>query len=202
MLIMVIMSCSIQNRPGDDARQGFTLAEVLVAIAVAVLFGTAAFATNERLLLTLKAQRESTAATMMLQEQMEAFRSLTYGQVASNTVSATPSPSPASAADIVYNGTVSESQLGGITGTLSETITVSAYMDSSGNAPPTTSAQNQWIRNAAHPTGSLQSPSSSTLANYDLLKVDIQLSWTSANGRTRNREISSIFGKGNKGVGQ
>ena len=194
------MSCSTQNRPKGDARRGFTLAEVLVAIAVAVLFGTAAFATNERLLLTLRAQRESTAATMMLQERMEAFRSLTYGQVATNTVSATPSPSPASAADVVYNPTVSESVLGGITGTLQETITVSGYMDSSGNNPPTTAAQNQWIRSSANPTGSLQSPSSTTLAtNYDLLKVDIQISWTGANGRTRNREMESVFGKGNIG---
>lgn len=182
---------------------GFTLVEVAIAIAVVVIFGVAAFATNERLLLMLKSQRESTAATMMLQEQMEAFRSLTYGQIAGTTVSANPSPSPSSAADIVYNGSASEAQLGGINGSLQETITVSGYMDTSGNVPPTTSAQNQWVRNSSYPTGSLQGNSSSSMAtNYDLLRVDIQLSWTGANGRSRNRASSSIFGKGNKGVGQ
>ena len=41
----------------------------MVAIAVCVIFGGAAFATNQRLLLALKAQRETTAATMMLQER-------------------------------------------------------------------------------------------------------------------------------------
>ena len=178
---------------------GFTLVEVGVAIAVAVIFGVAAFATNERLLLMLKSQRETTAATMMLQEHMEAFRSLSYGQVSSNTLSAQPSPSPASAADIVYNGTTSESQLGGITGSLQETISVSGYMDISGNVPPTTAAQNQWIRNSTYPQGNVTASSSTLAISYDLLKVDIQLSWTSANGRTRNREITSIFGRGNIG---
>ena len=48
---------------------GFTLAETLVAIAVAAVFGAAAFATNARLLVMLKNQRENTAATMMLQER-------------------------------------------------------------------------------------------------------------------------------------
>ena len=171
-----------------------------MAIAVVAIFGTAAFATNARLMLMLKSQRETTAATMMLQERMEAFRSLSYSGVGSNTASVSPNP-PATAADIVANTTTSETQLGGISGSLSETITVSGYMDTSGNCPPTTAAQNRWIRNSSSPTGSLQSPSSSVLAtNYDLLKVDIQLSWASTNGRTRQQEISSVFGKGNLGI--
>ena len=184
--------------------QGFTLVEVGMAIAVAVIFGVAAFATNERLLLMLKSQRETTAASMMLQEQMEAFRSLTYGQIGSTTVSAQPSPSPASAADIVYNGTGSEAQVGGgVSGTLQETVTVSGYTDSSGNSPPTTAAQNSWTRNASYPTGTPAAGNSTiSITSYDLLKVDIQLSWTSANGRTRSREVASIFGRGNKGIGQ
>jgi type II secretory pathway pseudopilin PulG len=184
---------------GPNNKSAFTLAEVLVAIAVVVLFGLAAFATNERLLLMLKSQRETTAATMMLQEQMEAFRSLTFTQVGNNTLSAQPSPSPASAADIVNNATVSEAQLGGFTGSLQETIRVSGYMDSSGNAPPTTAAKNQWVKNSTYQTGNLQTSSSVLATNYDLLKVNIQLSWTGANGRTRSREIASIFGRGNIG---
>jgi prepilin-type N-terminal cleavage/methylation domain-containing protein len=184
---------------GISKAGGFTLAEVSVALAVAVIFAAAAFATNQRLLLMLKNQRETTAATMMLQEQMEAFRSLTYAQVASNTLSATPSPSPASGADIVNNGTVSEATLGGTNGSLSETITVSGYMDGNGNIPPTTAAQNQWVRNSTYPTGSLSQSSAVLATNYDLLQVDLRLSWTSADGRTRNRELTSIFGRGNIG---
>lgn len=182
----------------------FTLTEVLIALVVVVFFGVAVFATNARLLIALKGQRETTAASMMLQERMEAFRSISYTGLGSTTVSATASPSPSPptyAADIVANSTVSETQLGGgVNGSLTETITISGYMDASGNCPPTTAAQNQWIRNSSHTSGSLQSPSSSVLAtNYDLLQVDIQLSWTGSNGRPRKREMTAIFGKGNKG---
>ena len=182
---------------------GFTLAEVLIAIVVAVIFGVAAFATNERLMISLKTQRETTAASMMLQERMEALRSLSYTGLASTSASASASPSPSPptyTADIVANTTISEAQLGGgINGTLTETVTVSGYMDTAGNCPPTTSGQNQWVRNAANPTGNLASPTANMATNYDQLQVDIQLSWTSANGRNRKREMTAIFGKGNKG---
>lgn len=187
-----------------SSARGFTLAEVLIAIVVTVIFGVSVFATNARLMVFLKTQRETTAASMMLQERMEALRSLSYTGLSStsSSPSASPSPSPPTyTADVVANTTISEAQLGGgITGSLVETITVSGYQDTSGNIPPTTAAQNQWIRNSGSTTGSLQSGSSSTMAsNYDLLQVDIQLSWTSASGRTRKREMTAIFGKGNKG---
>ena len=190
------------DQPSSNA--GFTLAEVLIAIVVTVIFGVSVFATNARLMVFLRTQRETTAASMMLQERMEALRSLSYTGLSStsSSPSASPSPSPPTyTADILANKTISEAQLGGgIAGSLIETITVSGYQDTSGNIPPTTAAQNQWIRNSGSTTGSLQSGSSSTLAtNYDLLQVDVQLSWTSANGRTRKREMTAIFGKGNKG---
>ena len=186
------------SRHKRQSERGFTLAEVLMALAITALFGAAVFATNSRLLLMLKGQREETAASMMLQEHVEAFRSLTYSQIATNTVSATPSPSPASAADIVYNGTQSESQLGGINGSLSETVTVSGYMDASGTTPASPN-KNVWVRNSAHPTGSLTTSNSTLATDYDLIQVDIQLSWNSADGRLRKREITELFGRGNIG---
>ena len=179
-------------------RRGFTLAEVLVAIAVAVLFGLAAFATNERLLLALKTQKETTAATMMLQERMEAFRSLTYSNAASSQASASPSP-PQTAADIVADATTSEAPLGN----LSETITVSGYLTTSGGSgyPSDGSTSNQWVRNSTYPTGNLVTSNANLATSYDLLQVDIKVSWTSAGGRTRNRELAAIVGKGNIGIG-
>lgn len=178
---------------------GFTLAEVLIAVCVAVVFGVAAFETNERLLIMLKSQRETTAASMMLQERMEAFRSLSYSGLGSYTTSGTTTP-PATAADVVANSTISEGQLGGgITGSLTETVTISGYMDTLGNCPPTTSGSTQWVRSAGHSTGNLVSSTANMATSYDLLQIDIQLSWTSATGRTRQREMTAIFGKGNKG---
>jgi len=175
-------------------QKGFTLAEVAVAAAVVVLFGLASFATNERLLVALKTQRETTAATMMLQERMEAVRSLMYSGVATNTTSGSTNP-PSSAADIVATTTTSEAPLGSMT----ETITVSGYQLAPGGTSTTHS--NVWQRNAAHPTGNMTDTVGAfdLAGNYDLIKVDIQVSWTSTGGRTRNRELSTICGKGNRG---
>ncbi len=189
------LSCHLRQRTA-----AFTLAEVLIALAVCVIFAVAAFATNERLLLALRSQKETTAASMMLQERMEAFRGIYYSNVASTTASGTTSPATMTTGDIVQTVTTSEAQLGS---SLTETVTISGYWTSTGGAgyPSDGSAVNVWTRSGGSTTATLGSPSNSTLAtSYDLIQVDIKLSWTSANGRTRTRELSSVFGKGNIGV--
>jgi Tfp pilus assembly protein PilE len=180
--------------------EGFTLAEALIALAVCVLFGVAVFATNQRLLLALKAQRETTAASMMLQERMEAFRGIYFANLAATTASGTTSPITMTAGDIVGTVTTSETQLGS---SLTETVKVSGYWTSTGGQgyPSDGSIANTWTRSGGSTTATLGVPSNSTLAsNYDLIQVDITLTWTSANGRQRTRELSSVFGKGNIGV--
>jgi len=167
-------------------RSAFTLAEVCVALAVCALFGAAAFATNERLLIALRAQKETTAATMMLQERMEQFRTTAYSNIADYNYVQT---------NMVQKPTVSEPPLGG----LSETITVSGYVSGTGAV----GIPNQWVRNSQYPSGnqiSLYNASTTALAaNYNLVQVDVLLSWTSANGRTRTRDLTSVFGRGNVG---
>jgi Tfp pilus assembly protein PilE len=180
--------------------EGFTLVEAMIALAVCVLFGVAVFATNQRLLLALKAQRETTAASMMLQERMEAFRGIYFANLAATTASGTTSPITMTAGDIVGTVTTSETQLGS---SLTETVKVSGYWTSTGSQgyPSDGSIANTWTRSGGSTTATLGVPSNSTLAsNYDLIQVDITLTWTSANGRQRTRELSSVFGKGNIGV--
>src|SRR5260370_25938617 len=58
-----------------------TLAEVAVAIAICATFCGAVFATNSRLLIALKTQKETTAATMVLQQRMETFRSTSFSNI-------------------------------------------------------------------------------------------------------------------------
>jgi hypothetical protein len=186
----------------DDSGNGaFTLAEVLVAIGVATLFGLAAFATNERLLMALKAQKEGTAASMMLQERMESFRALAYSDASSSQPGSSPCASPCAspvltAANIVQTPTVSEAGLGTVNN-LTEKVTVSGYL----LAPSGTSSThtNQWVRNSSNPTGNQLDTNTSLATNYDLIKVDISLKWTSTDGRNRTRDLSAIFGKGNIG---
>ncbi len=62
--------------------KGFSFAEVCIAIVVCVIFGAATFQTNQRLLVALKSQKETTAASMMLQERMEKFRGFSYSNIA------------------------------------------------------------------------------------------------------------------------
>jgi len=169
--------------------QAFTLAEVLVAVALTVIFGVAAFATNERLLIALKNQKETTAASMMLQERMEKFRGFSYSNIADKTYVNT---------NVVQVKTTSEAALGN----LNETITVSGYMNTGGgigNYPGDGTHANQWVRNSSYPSGNQTDTNTSLATDNDLLKVDILLTWTSANGRTRTRDLASLFGKGNIG---
>jgi Tfp pilus assembly protein PilE len=168
--------------------QGFTFTEVCVAIVIAVLFGAAAFATNNRLLIALKDQKEETAATMMLQERMEKFRSFSYSNVADKNYVLTNILNHSQA-------TTSEAALGNLT----EYVTISGYTATSGYTPVPASDYNQWQRNSNHQDGQELNNDTSLATNYDLLKVDIVVTWTGSNGRTHTRELASIFGKGNIG---
>jgi len=200
---------------------GFTLAEVLIAVAICVIFALAAYATNERLLLSLKSQRETAAASMMLQERMEGFRASSYSEIASlqptynnyvqnNILTFNPSPSPtptpafppAHGTSAGQFATFSEGPLNNV----KETVTVSGYLLAASPSPSPSPSPSQdfmqWIRDTSTGDGHphQQGGADNNLATqYDLLKVDISLTWTSANGRTRTRDLSAIFGKGNIG---
>jgi Tfp pilus assembly protein PilE len=169
---------------------GFTLAEVLIAIGVCVVFGVASFATNERLLVALKSQKETAAATMMLQERMETFRSLAFSNVADK--------------DYVHNNVVQVSTTSeGPLGNLNETITVSGYVATASPSPSPSATPsdnyNQWLRNSQHTNGQELNHDDNLANQFDLVKVDISINWKGANGRTRYRELAAVFGKGNIG---
>ena len=145
---------------------------------MAVLFGLAVFATNSRLLIALKSQKESAAATMVLQQRMESLRACSFTQVATkdylkNNIFSTP--------------TGSEGPLG----SLNEQVAVGVY----GNTAVTPVVL---LRNLQYPTPTELS-TNDNLANYNLLEVDLLLQWVGANGETHTRQLSAIFGKGNIG---
>ncbi len=192
-------------------KDGFTLAEVLIAIVVCVIFAVAAYATNERLMLSLRAQRETTGASMMLQERMEKFRARAYSEITDkdfvkNNIltfnpAASPSPTPAfppahGKSQAKYS-TWSEATLNDV----NETTTVTGYLAASGYTP-TANDYNQWTRDTSSSGDGNpheQNHDDSLATQYDLVKVDISITWTSANGRSRTRDLSTVFGKGNIG---
>jgi prepilin-type N-terminal cleavage/methylation domain-containing protein len=175
------------NHPRFEPDCGFTLAEVLIAITVSVLFGLAAFATNERLLVGLRTQRESAAATMMLQERMETLRALTFYNLTDSNYILT-----SLLADSSKTPTNSEAPLGNLT----ETITISAY-------PSDGSTNNQWVRNSTYASGHANSTNTTLSTSHGgtqtVVKADILVTWTSANGRTRTRNLAALCGIGNLG---
>jgi len=157
---------------------GFTLPEVLITVVAVLLFGGAAFATNQRLLLALKGQKETTAATLALQQRMESYRATSFTNLATANYVQT---------SIVATPTGSEGPLGG----LSEQVTIGVY-PADGSTPTVIQ------RNSTYPTGTIVS-TNSNLSTVKLLRVDELLSWTSADGRPRSRQLSTIVGIGNTG---
>lgn len=160
-------------------RDGFSLPELCIAIAVAAVFGLAVFATNSRLLIALKTQKESAAATMVLQQRMEALRACSFTQIATKDYLET---------SIFNSPTGSEGPLG----SLNEQIAVGVY----GNSAVTPIVL---LRNSQHQNPPQELSINDTLANYNLLQVDLLLQWAGANGHVRTRQLSAIFGKGNIG---
>src|SRR6202162_425220 len=96
-----------------EAKAAFTFPELCVALAVAVLFGLAVVGTNSRLLGALKTQKETTAATMVLQQRMESLRACSFTQIATKDY----------VKNILSTPTGSEGPLG----SLSEQVAVGVY---------------------------------------------------------------------------
>jgi hypothetical protein len=163
---------------GSDSDEAFTFAELCIAIAVAVLFGLAVFGTNSRLLLALKTQKESTAATMVLQQRMESLRASSFSQLATK--------------DYIKNIFSAPTGSEGPLGSLNEQVAVGVYGTPSVNPIIL-------LRNPQHSSDPQELSNNDNLANYNLLQVDLLLQWSSSNGRTRTRQLSAVFGKGNIG---
>jgi len=180
--------------------RGFTVAEVLIAACVCVIFAAATSATIGRLLIALKSQKETTAATAALQWRMEQFRATPFSCIKGN--SAVCVPPTGTAADYVKNyilGVRNATDGNGNTvdpfaalGSITEQFTVNQYPAPSPSPTPTVMSWNA-------STGATYVSQNANLSSANLVKVDILETWTSAGGRQRQRELSTIVGIGNVG---
>jgi hypothetical protein len=162
------------------SQKAFTFVDICMSVVVSVIFAVGAYATNQRLLVALKGQKETAAATMMLQQRKECLRSTAFLNIANQSYTNYLHD------HIFSSPTGSEAPLG----SLSEKVTVDAY-------PTATGSPLVLLRDPAHPN--CQIVSNNDLSSQNLLRVDILLNWTSANGRTRTRQFSEVFGHGNSG---
>jgi Tfp pilus assembly protein PilE len=201
------LSCpsSVSTRTRSFA--GFTIAEVMIAAAVCVMFGAAAFATNQRLLLALRSQKETTAATMALQWRMETFlRGTGFSNISQESYLKNQVLNVRTTT--LSNGTVVDpfAPLKSVT----EQITVGPYWGGDPALPspvpsplPANLSPTAILWNSANPNGLDVSvnpnlgPPPPLGIGPTLLKVDILLTWTGAGGRSRSRQLSSVFGIGN-----
>lgn len=175
--------------------QGLTLVEVSIAIVVAVLFGLAAFATNQRLAYALRSQRETTGAAMAMQWRMEQFRGTAFSSIADKDYVKNNILKVRTATDASGNTIDPFAALGSVT----EQLTINQYPTTSPSPTPTVLS---W--DAQHTNGQTISHNSNlsdqvTAGTVTLMKVDVLETWTGANGRQRTRQLSSIFTTGNIG---
>ena len=157
-----------------SAQGAFTLAEVGVALAICALFGAAAAVTNSQLLRALKNSKETAAASMMLQERKEQLRAIAFNSIANANYIHD---------NIFQNPSTSEWPLG----FLNEKVTVDAY-------PNPTGSPIVLLRNSTYPNCQIVSSNSNlSHPSQNLLRVDVVLTWTSSNGRSRTRQFSEVF---------
>ena len=196
--------------------EAFTLIEVLVTLVIAVVFAAAAFTTNSQLLIKLKAQKETTAATMLLQRRMEQLRASAWSEVATasylkDTIISDPVPGNLTTQQQIdaYLTTLKNAEAP--LSDLAEKITVNIYYPPP--HAPYTGPAGVAERTSSYPTGHILSyisgdsaETSSTVYTYltstqgaTMVRVDILLTWNGAGARTlrRGRQLSSIFGIGN-----
>jgi prepilin-type N-terminal cleavage/methylation domain-containing protein len=167
--------------------RGFTFVEVMMALTVCVIFGVAAFASNQRLLLALKNQKETTAATMALQWRMEMFRSTAFSNIANHDYVKNNILTVRTATDS-NGGTIDPF---GALGSINERFTIGVYPADGSN--PT-------VMSWSTANGFQDGTTNNSLGTATLLKVDILETWTGADGRSRTRQMSTIVGIGNIGV--
>ena len=159
------------------ATSGFTLIEVVCAATLLVLFVAAIFTVNQKVLASLKAQKETLTATQTFQERIEQLRCSAFS--GSNIFDINWLK------DNIYNADTQS--IGTLVGSPVETITLSIY-------PPDGSASSQITR--TNGTVNIDSTNASIELSATLVRVDLQLTWTSSNGRSRLRRTSTVFGKG------
>ena len=168
-------------------------------MGVVALFGLATFATNQRLLLALKSQKETTAASLAMQWRMEMFRGIAFSDIADKdyvktNILTVRNPLDGSGNPILdqYGNAINPfAALGSIT----EQLTIGVYP-----ADGSTNTVLSWDK--LHPTGQEISVNTNLLSEVTsgavkMMKVDVLETWISAGGRQRQRQLSTIVTIGN-----
>lgn len=153
--------------------EGFTLTEALISLAVGLVTLTGIMTMNSQALKMVQSNRQSSAATLCLQERVEQLRLGNWSQMTASSF----------LRDKFLNVPVSSSApLSGLV----ERVTISAYPGTTGTTPIVVERANGVARIIS------DNPS---LAGQTLARVDLRVSWQGDVNRNRVRESVAVIAK-------
>jgi type II secretory pathway pseudopilin PulG len=152
----------------------FTFIENVFAMAIIAIFFVAVFALNTQCLYLLNSGRGAAFATESMQDRLEQLRNCTWSQLTDASYIQS---------SVLNSSTNGMQNLGQVT----ETVTVNAYPTPL--TPPTSVVRSN---------GSASTVSSNaSIANGDMVRVDVVLAWTRLGNRARTEAMTTVIAKNN-----
>ena len=157
-----------------ESKAGFTLIEVMVASTLVALFLASLFELNAVCLRSIDSGKESLAALQSVQDRNEVLRNLSFSDLTTASFVQNLMAAPANPAPFSKKAT--------------EVVTINKY--------PVPNGSTQFTRS---PSGSVTVNSMATDLGSQLVKVNVQVSWTmTAGGRARVEATSCLVSNGTK----
>ena len=157
-----------------ESKDAFTLVEVVVTLGVLLIALAGIAAVNSGTFALVRSAKQSSAASLSLQERVEQLRISNWRQITDAQY----------LKDTFFGRSIRN--MAAIP-TATETITISSYPDASTTEP---------VKVQRTSTGVRILTSGSEISNEPLARVDIRIEWPGNNGRLRMRETSTIISKG------
>ena len=185
--------------------EGFTLVEVMVAAILTAIFFASLFELNAMCLRFLDSSKESFAGLQSVNDRIETLRNRSFYDLTRTDCNPCPTCSPPPIA-CVQNLLGTAPNPAPIAQRFTEVVTISKY--SLANPSPSSSQVTQFTR---APDGTVTADSLTTedatcspgsdpsCVQWEMAKVDVQVSWTTTVGnRARTEQTSCIVANGSK----
>src|SRR5436190_8578893 len=188
---------NIQVNRSNNREGGFTLIEVMVAAILTAIFFASLFELNGMCLRLLDSSKESLAALQSVNDRIETLRNRSFDDLTRTACpSCTASPCPVPCVHAYLAAAPNPAPIGQ---RFTEVVTISKY--SLANPTPSASQVTQFTR---APDGTVTANSLTTedatcfaggvtCTQWEMAKVDVQISWTTTVGnRARTEQTSCI----------
>jgi len=190
--------------PANRSMEGFTLVEVMVAAILTAIFFASLFELNAMCLRFLDSSKESFAGLQSVNDRIETLRNRSFYDLTRTDCNPCPTCSPPPIA-CVQNLLGTAPNPAPIAQRFTEVVTISKY--SLANPSPSSSQVTQVTRasegtltpNSLTPEDATCSTGAVGCTQWELEKVDVQVSWTTTVGnRARTEQTSCIVANGSK----